>query len=133
MAKAGNEEHVTRFVIDRKIWARGLHPRQKANTLHGLNRKMCCLGVYLHACGVPKKSMTLLATPRDLPLRDIDIPRTAQWLLSKQLTTHSNGPANSRTTNALVRANDGHMNERAREAAVRRLFAKHGIKVTFKG
>jgi hypothetical protein len=105
---------VKAFVIDRKVWARG---HQRVNQLRRRDDgKMCCLGIYLKACGAPTCALTGFGVPVDV--KTLIVPG---WLGTNKASD-------------LVCANDAYFDDEARrEDDVKAGFAKAGIEVTFKG
>ena len=125
-------KNIKSFVIDRKIWARGRMLDEsggsKVNSLLRIDDKMCCLGIYLKACGVPNKDLLQVGDPENL---DLPLKMLPKWLLEE---VDIEGYENSKLVSDLIDANDAtSCKEATREVKVAKLFAKTGIKVTFKG
>lgn len=112
----------THLEIDRAKWLRG-EGAENSRLLRHYDGKMCCLGLYLEACGVPREVLRDKNTPAQLDER---IPR---WLYepNKALTR-----VVSMATSKLMGVNDD-PKERKREDLVREMFAAHGVTVTFTG
>lgn len=117
-------EEITELTVDKSIWLRGEGSSSSA-LLRESDGKMCCLGVYLHACGVTKELLKSQLRPSDV---NTEIPA---WLLTKP------GGKYNRTSplaRALIQANDDHFYTQAqRERKIKKLFAQAGVKVIFKG
>lgn len=68
------------FVIDRSKWLRGEGPAE-SYLLRASDGRMCCLGIYLEACGVSptdlrsKKSPTTCLVPKEHPVFELDLPQ----------------------------------------------------------
>jgi hypothetical protein len=125
-----------KFTIDRTRWYRGQGPDESA-----LRRKqdgcMCCLGLYLEACGVDPEGLTEKKYPSGVTAL---IPEEAQWLLAKgarpakvaALKADDPGLADYSATTLLATTNDDRkLSERVRENEVCALFAANGIEVSF--
>lgn len=137
------------FTIKRSIWDRGerfKEERKKRDRTpnpalkHHEDGKMCCLGFYLQACGVPVEALRGHPDPKAvLEADNIEFPQEAQWLVfldHPELDEHEmEGQQcmsvwwdNSGTCQELMTANDDEaISDEEREAAVQRLFAKHAV------
>jgi hypothetical protein len=112
-----------KFTIDRDIWIRGVTP--ESALLHSPTGKMCCVGIYLQACGVPRDRL------KDKPTAswiDMDLlPANARWLV-----TGVGGDHETPAAAALYAVNDDFaVNELQREVEIVELFARQGIEVEF--
>lgn len=75
------------LVIDRTVWARGKAirpPLELVNVTNdllvpGSERKQCCLGIYLTACGVPDESLRGIGLPSEVKQ---GLPEPAGWLIT---------------------------------------------------
>ena len=111
---------VKSFVIDRAKWGK----KQLLNA----DGSMCCLGFLGQACGVSRREMGSYGYPSDLPVEAME--KLPIW-------THSN----NNDIDRLVSLNDdskpskkGARRCRADvEKYIAKTFAKHGIRVTFRG
>lgn len=116
-----------KFSIRRKDWLRG---GKRNSYLRNGSGKMCCLGFYLRACGVPSSKMVLRPSPASLMERhrDVDVPR---WLATLEV---GNLASDTSVCNELMSVNDDtRLKGPVREAKVAKLFKKRGIAVTFTG
>jgi hypothetical protein len=84
---------------------------------------MCCIGIYLKACGTPD---SLLCNIRTATKNNGNVPKQATWLLNS--TGHG-----SKTALLLYGVNDSTrvLDEKQRESKISCLFAKHKVKVKF--
>lgn len=101
--------------IDRKIWLRGEGPTH-SSLLRSRDKRQCCIGIYLSACGVPPCQLLDRGEPYPGSL-----PDEADWL-------------GMRDENALplFRLNDDEkFDDVYREEKIRDEFIKHGVEVTF--
>ena len=109
---------VAKFTIPRSKWIRGMPGFSSLLVPDG---KMCCLGHYGKACGVPDESM--LNRPL---LSRVSMDSQLYWLDPLDLP---------RPEFKLLVANDEPRGRRYsdadREADITRIFADHGITVTF--
>jgi hypothetical protein len=138
---------VTEFTIVRRRWRRGKQIEGKGSYLRNeKDGKMCCLGFYLEACGVPRAEINGRGMPYQVLNNALDQKKKvavlkqlrvagARWLVI--LRGHSAGvPAsydNDEITEDLVDANDNKKLSSAKiEEKVAALFAKKGVKVRFK-
>lgn len=128
-----NIKKATSFVIDRSRWIRGEGGQE--SRLHRKNDgRMCCVGMYLEACGVPRYALTDIYTATTFlgyylgskfDLKEVGLEDLA-WLY------------NSEVEHELYLTNDKHYDEggnvigaERREAVLTGLFAKAGVTVTF--
>ena len=113
-----------KFSIPRKIWGTGSKGGYLLNSDHG---KMCCLGIYLQACGTPEGKLRDANMPGDiLPKR---LPSGLQWLIDARRDSYT-----SRAASRLAETNDDeHLDARTREESIKRQFKEVGISVTFRG
>ena len=107
------------LVIDRNIWLRGEGPVE--SRLHReSDGKMCCVGIYLAACGVPLEKLTGRKTKHEL--KDdgaIANPPECDWLNYNDKDDY------------FYRSNDSDMLEGNRERSIVQQFAVQGVNVTF--
>ena len=117
-----------KLTIDRDVWLRGEGPDE--SYMHREeDGKMCCLGIYLEACGIPKEAMTQLKTPAE-PLRkhNPDPGKDVSWAIMMNNGRLTNSPI----TNQLMRINDSiGIDEANREDSVREILGERGIEVEF--
>ncbi|MEK6883939.1 MAG: hypothetical protein AABY22_30190, partial [Nanoarchaeota archaeon] len=99
-----------KLTIDRKIWLRG----QRESALLVKSGKMCCVGIYLNACGVSSDDLYNILDPSYL-----EIPKKAKWL------TCSSG-SNSKSSIDLMNINDKIGTKlKKRETEIKKIFKKH--------
>ena len=117
---------ITKLTIDRKRWLRGTG---SGLLLDRSNNKMCCLGFYSIACGLPKKLITNHGCPADIEMiYDMPLPEPMQWLRSMDFGRVKS----SQLADKLMRANDKiSLDPEVREERITRYFAKKGIEVEF--
>lgn len=97
---------IRKLVIDRRVWLRG-EGANESYLLRSRDHKMCCVGIYLEACGVPKS---------ELPGRRVAIevvPARIHWL----------GLPGAEEIYAV---NDGRFEPKKREHELAALFKKYG-------
>ena len=70
----------TAFTLPRSIWARG-EGSIKSYLLRAADGKMCCVGVYLEACGVSRESLKGEREAQSVQLGE-DPPYTAEDLIA---------------------------------------------------
>lgn len=125
-----------KIIIDRKIWLHGKEQidntgnnRQKASMLHRpLDKKMCCIGIYLNQCGVTKKVLLGEYDATSLIDDDIKLPEEAEWLVTLGEYSPGNSFSNSSTdARRLMAINDSTANERT----IKKIFAKHDVEIEF--
>lgn len=127
------------FTIDRDKWLRG-EGHSASKLLRPSDGKMCCLGMYLLACGLTPEEIQDQDAPGDVAwnaTRVDGMPRRPIWnegKLSWLLKDNANDC--SETCVQLMSANDDQrrfVEETNREEKVAELFAKEGITVHFIG
>lgn len=130
-------KHVTEFDLSREVWLRG--DELESKLYRPRDGKMCCLGVYLEACGFEKVDMADIATPLMMQLGELP-----SWLLE------GTRDISSKDVTALMRVNDErildtetyewykvrgtlnaqhHADEDEREEKIIALFKKQGVTV----
>lgn len=120
-------ERVKEFVIRRSIWLRG--DGGAASYLMRGDGKMCCIGIYLAACGVPTSELKSTKTAVRLSgyRKSMLHAAGADWLV--------NGAVGLAVHGQLMEYNDyiatSDVSESAREAAIAEGFASQGVAVTF--
>ena len=134
---------ITEFVIDRNVWGRGGEEGGYLLSTPCNGSKMCCLGIFLEACGVDRDALLNNSEPRDL-FRSI--PEGARWLVNyldsasefdpgsfdpRYSAAPDIQPQDVRDVMAVNDADDISETERERKTAA--FFAAHGITVTFTG
>ena len=106
---------VKKFTIDRAVWLRG-EGNRASKLLREADGKMCCVGMYLRACGVPDAK--LRGKSEACYVHDDDI--VPDW------TKNNAG--------LLYEANDDpHTDPATREAKIVNMFAEAGVAVEFVG
>ena len=146
--------HVDEFELPRSVWFRGEGDYGSGLLLDDTAvkdedvGKMCCLGVYLKACGLPEKYLNDVGEPVSVnSLMHHEMP---SWLFKKSSVTYSSRMAASEDCSMLMSINDEelvddetfeeltaeddvrkwhHRSEEERERKIIELFAKNGIKV----
>lgn len=112
--------NLTALVIDRRIWLRGHGGKSALLTDAGTR---CCLGILGQACGIPDYAMLHQGEPECVS----DLYHWPQWIIESAY--------DRRQTTAvldLIAINDNpRISEPVREKAVARIFAEHGVAVTF--
>lgn len=118
------------FTIDRSVWRRGRNEgpgiySQLLNDSDG----MCCLGIYLKACGAAVSDLHGMSAPTSLinGPSPPGLPRKAEWLV---------GPddAGGIVESEFVWINDHKtIAPSTRERKLRALFKKYGVTVHFTG
>ena len=134
---------VTELTIERSRWARmnpeltrsemGLQKYTQPNgaslLLSGVGG-MCCLGFYSRACGLTPTYIWRKPSPNSLG----HLPKQMRWLLMPKPGTGSIADelmsTNDLTGYATDFATDG-TTPKLQEKAIQKVFAKHGIKITF--
>jgi hypothetical protein len=115
-------KNVRSFVIDRNVWARG----EKDNVLlDSTTGKMCCLGIYLKACGASDKRLKNVGSPSDAG----DADTLPKWMVGEVFGFSAD---DAPTVRKLIRVNDAKA-PKDREGKIAKLFAEAGVKVRFKG
>ena len=121
------------FTIDRSKWVHG-GPKNASKlgstSLLNERERMCCLGFYSEACGVPRYDLQSKGTPVGLlGISSFRVP----YMTSKR---HSGIISNSDLASGLVRINDDHFKNRTpkeKEKAIRADFKTIDVKVRFTG
>lgn len=119
---------VTKFTIDRNIWLRG-EGEDRSYLLRPADGKMCCVGIYLAACGVPREELSSRQSACALGViaGTHELPEEARWLLA-----HGVSGMPSQDATQLYADNDGEWETPVeREERIRGAFARHGIVVEF--
>lgn len=144
-----------KLTIDRKVWLRG---EGEGELLRASDGKMCCLGIYLKACGKAPRTLLGKAMPSELSKRVL--PEEALWLVKpRQPEEDSVGGddfTNSSVAGQLMGINDDKAylkdketgeyvldedwrpvidpkGESVRERKIKAAFKKQGIEVEFVG
>lgn len=113
------------FTIDRNIWYRGHSTGSMLLRLE--DGGMCCVGIYLEACGVPRAALKDHAAAHCV---DVPLPDDAKWLRDfnkPQMYNDSSAAAG----NLYLCNDDPVISEPDREAQVAAGFAAQGVTVTF--
>jgi hypothetical protein len=106
------------FTIDRKVWLRGESGRSMLYRPE--DGKMCCLGILMSKCGVPKSVLANRAFSDEIAQ---EYPKQLPPFLSDFYST-----------DVLMLTNDKrYLSEEKREAIIKEAFKEVGIKVRFKG
>lgn len=116
-----------KLVIDRARWFRG-KGADDSRLLRSCDGRMCCLGIYLEACGVPSDALENTPYPSTYRLRPF-IPAEAQWLLARD----SRNPTSSDAIDLATTNDRTSIKARTREERIRAMFAKHDVEVVFVG
>lgn len=118
------------FTIDRGKWVHGgFENKKKLGSTNLLNdqERMCCLGFYSEACGVPRDDLRNLATPSGLV--GVRVP----YMTSKH---HLGVITNSKLATDLIQINDdlnSPTSPKEKEKLVRASFKEIDVKVRFTG
>jgi hypothetical protein len=122
---------VKSFTINRDVWARG----KDYGRLLFADDTMCCLGIHLKACRMPKKYLLGNDMPGEAFSEAIadgkieEVPKELKWLL---LNDDSEASAQE-NVRQLMRTNDSsEITPKLREQAIAKLFKRHNIQVRFK-
>jgi hypothetical protein len=122
---------VKSFVIDRSKWL----PREafdggKSYLLRESDGRMCCLGVYLRACGIPASALNRLELPAMVVKEsNLSVSEVPAWLLDLRGGTWS-----SESATELASINDSQrITLDEREQRIIERFAEQGIEVRFEG
>ncbi len=118
---------VTSFVIDRQKWAPGLMGQCILSKLLNSDNggKMCCLGFYGKACGIPNEKLENANF-----LTYISEDKQFDWLKNASIEPSSNSWGTLERDLALI--NDRlYENEPNREEKIKSIFADNGITVNF--
>jgi hypothetical protein len=120
-----------KLTISRKIWLRGTGLQGNSKLLRSKDSKMCCVGIYLEALGVPRDRLEDESSAHGLAMNDI--PVEAKWLikLDDGFVGRCTG---SEEAYELYLTNDRdprEITDNEREDEVKRLFGRQGIEVTY--
>ena len=110
------------FTINRSEWMNA-YTNEKTGTDSKLldkdSGRMCCLGFYAKACGVPESKIINQQSPRDI--KQSALP----WLMRGGLETQ--------LCDGLMETNDGLEDHKKREKEIKEQFELIGVKVKFAG
>jgi len=139
---------VKSFIIDRRKWFRGKGGED--SQLLKTNGKMCCVGIYGKALGVPRKYLFDIATvtSSDFAAREGDVPVKLPWPKWTVPPTDSNVAYPQQVIDMLYAVNDYRItgfnstdikdqwgdklkSEADREKWIAKLFKRKGVKVKF--
>ena len=141
------------FTISRKTWLRGHggdfsallwtkesfkrlcseldNSQENLNLAKECQGKMCCLGIGARLCGVPKKALDSVATPRDLSFDNMQyfekVEKGFPWLLSPRYSNMND----KAMFKAMSINDDKGITDRVRESELKKLFKKYGCVVKF--
>lgn len=135
---------IAEFTIDRSIWLRSEYTKSLKGTLgefvagqptgsyllREADRKRCCLGIYLQACGVPDEALEGVASPGYLYRHRSDDVRKMlpSWLIGNINSIDVNSPDAA----ALMEVNDDDTtDDDTKEDFIIQKFSEHGVKVVF--
>jgi len=109
-----------KLTIDRAIWLRGEGFYISA-LLRGSDAKMCCVGIYLEACGVSRDVLVDVHVAEDVK----DLPEEARWLRKYR----------DKDGAGLYETNDStdYQDEHVREDRIAAAFARNGVEVEYVG
>lgn len=116
------------LVIDRDKWLRGANELD-GQLLHRRTGLMCCLGFAALACGATQGEINGKQMPWNISDRVLNrIKPKMSWLFPSDKT-------GKRRLSTISGINDkkAHISETKREEKIKEKFAKHGVKVVFKG
>jgi hypothetical protein len=110
-----------KLVIDRNKWLRG-EGHGESYLLRKSDGKMCCLGFYGIACGIPQSMLVDVTTPSSVH-DSFNSWGDGQWLLSRW-----------RHCESLMDTNDLEIiDDNKREKYIAAIFAEHDVQVEFVG
>lgn len=116
------------LIIDRNLWLRG--EGHDASALHRKSDgKMCCLGIYGLACGLPLDKLTGKNQPNELK-------GYPEWLLIHVTPSLDSKAYTGCSTDCgdLIMCNDAKLyQDPEREAKITEIFSRHDVEVTFVG
>lgn len=141
------------FTINRRRWDRGemfadirkeKGQNKPPSLKHPEDGRMCCLGIYLEACGVPVEKLYARADPKELVEDVVELPQDAQWLVYIDHPNVSGDETfyesltfwwdNTGVTQELMEANDDtnrFSSEAEREQKIAELFKANDVIVHF--
>lgn len=108
-----------RLVIDRKIWLRG---DDASYLLRPSDGKMCCLGIYLEACGINKNAMN-----------GVNVPSSLGFILPEEAARWMNEMGCVDATMAMNVNDNVGIDDVIREQRIAEIFARHDVEVEFVG
>lgn len=117
---------VKELVIDRNVWLRG-EGSQNSTLYRRSDGKMCCIGIYLNACGIQRDTLEGKMIAEDLPI--VYYRKVPEWLYK-----HSDyvlTPGVPYGTNDRIASGEDEFTEEDREREITKAFAAHGVTVTF--
>lgn len=122
------------LVIDRNIWRRG-QPDNGPSQLLRTDGKMCCMGIYLEACGFPREKLLEIGYPSVSHSR-FPLPQEARWLIyNSSEPQHQDNVNEYRLSKVNDRIKPEHIDiteyEQARESELVKLFKQHDVNITF--
>ena len=133
-AKKSKTKFVKSFTIKRGEWLPSELTQRRSSYLRGPgddgNLRMCCLGVYLHACGISKAALLYRTMPMSVAHR-LDHPKLEALLLKDEAGGGCNDSKFADT--AATTNDDASLSLAQREAKIIKRFAAAGIKVRFTG
>lgn len=115
------------LVIDRSIWLRG-ERNGDVYLLRPADGKMCCLGIYLQACGASPDTLRGRRYPSSVA---VALPDEARWLLRPGKPVVGVQSDSLETTELAVTNDDNTITDAEREKRIATLLAKHDVRVTF--
>jgi hypothetical protein len=122
LLKKGDEMEIDNLVIDRSRWLRGVSGEESL-LLRPTDSKMCCLGFLGIACGIAASDISGMGEPIEVPS-----DKWPTWLQQ----TNDGYASDAKVVNRLIEINDDTgFTDADREADLRDVFAKHGVKVEF--
>ena len=111
-----------KLVIDRKVWLRG-EGDAVSRLLRPEDQKMCCVGIYGKALGLPDKVLEDVTTATGWGGTTV----WPDWVLEE---CHTLGKTTD-IAEVYVTNDEMDFNDRERETRLTLLFAKHGVEVEF--
>lgn len=116
-----------RLTIDRARWLRGDLIQEESQLLSPMGR-MCCLGFYLEACGVPREKLLNESCPSNI---EEFVPKQASWL--GDINPQSDRLNNLVEDDFIGINDDPKLSDKARELRLTQMFKKRGVRVRFVG
>lgn len=115
-----SRRHTTKFVIDRRRWARG--SKSRGLLYDSDSDTFDCMGQYAYICGISKLELMHRVMPHQLLI----VPYQMRWLVL--------GETSSDAADRLAAINDHiFLDSEKREKEIRAVFKQHGITVVFEG
>jgi hypothetical protein len=112
-----------KLIIDRKIWLRG-EGAMKSKLLRSTDDKMCCIGIYCEALGVPKNELLDHSGSQVLDGEAIGV-KLPDWIQPPA------GDSEGDLFSAYEINDDNGTRDYEREKDLTEIFARHDVEVEF--